>query len=298
MPLRLRLIEGISQGGFRCMKLAAVSAADHLPDRHAGHLSGHRRGAHGRSWLIATSLLEMSPDPDADRLRRHRRRGSGGGSRHRHRRSRGGAGVRVLLRDQPRRMRRHPLERGERADEASGRRGAEADVEGSVSDEGDRPHHRGAARRRSSRSGGDGEPSCAVSGPFTCATSSSCRSCCSMAATRSSARWASSTKASSSRSRADSRAESTSSSRGRVFESPGSASLFPGIRDTSIKHKRHYRTLRIRTDRRLVDPEGPIIAVMFNCGSKTEHDAMIRHGLNRHRMKPGGIDKMVARGEP
>ena len=64
---------------------------------------------------------------DADHLRRHRRRGSGGalgigiGDRVEH------AGARLLLGHQPRRLRRHPLEGGDRRDQAAGRRGAEAD---------------------------------------------------------------------------------------------------------------------------------------------------------------------------
>ena len=64
----------------------------------------------GQSQAIAENMYEMSRLQDADHLRRDRRRGQRRGAGHRRRRPRGHARVLLLLRHQPRRLRRHPLE--------------------------------------------------------------------------------------------------------------------------------------------------------------------------------------------
>ena len=65
----------------------------------------------GQAQVIAESMLPMSRLPHADHLRRDRRRRLRRRPGHRRRRPRGRARVRLLLGDQPRRLRRHPVEK-------------------------------------------------------------------------------------------------------------------------------------------------------------------------------------------
>ena len=93
------------------MRLAAkYQAPDHLPDRHAGRVSRHRRrGARPGPSDRREHARNVAPR-NADHLRRDRRRGLRRGTGHRRRRPRRRARVRLLQRDQPRRLCRHPLE--------------------------------------------------------------------------------------------------------------------------------------------------------------------------------------------
>ena len=101
---------GLPQGDPEDEAGREVRPADHLLDRHARRLSGHRRrGARPGAGDRREHVRDVAA-ADADHLRRDRRRGHRRGAGDRRRRPRGDARVRLLLGDQPRRLRRHSLE--------------------------------------------------------------------------------------------------------------------------------------------------------------------------------------------
>ena len=109
--LRLRPSRRLSQGDGQDAAGRQVPLAGDLPSStRPARIPGIGAEERGQAQVIAENMFEMSRLQTPDHLRRHRRRRQRRRAGHRRRRSRGHARARLLLGDQPRRLRRHPLE--------------------------------------------------------------------------------------------------------------------------------------------------------------------------------------------